>query len=109
MRAPAVRHRQGGLHSPSGDDRHVRRASLAVPASGEDVRLSYDSRGNIVAIEDAIMALTLRVQRFAPMFGRPGDSVTVVGTGFATTPASNQVTIGGVAATVMAAAADHLK
>ena len=55
------------------------------------------------------MALTLRVQRFAPMFGRPGDGVTVVGTGFSTTPASNQVTIGGIAATVTAAAADHLK
>lgn len=80
-----------------------------APASAEDVRLSYDSRGNIVAIEDANIAATLRVQLFAPAFGRPGDTVTIVGTGFSTTPASHQVTIGGVAATVTAAAADHLQ
>jgi hypothetical protein len=82
---------------------------LAAPLSAEEVHLSYDSRGNVVAIEDASLAQTLRVQRFAPMYGRPGDSVTIVGTGFSTTPSSNQVTIGGVAATVTAAAADHLK
>lgn len=84
-------------------------ALSAAPLAAEEVRLSYDSRGNIVAIEDASVAQTLRVQRFAPMFGRPGDSVTIVGTGFSTTPAANQVTIGGVGATVTAAAADHLK
>lgn len=84
-------------------------AVFAAPLAAEDVRLTYDSRGNIVAIEDASVASTLRVQRFAPGYGRPGDSLTIVGAGFSTTPSSNHVTIGGVSATVTAAAADHLK
>ena len=83
-------------------------APFAGSLAAQDVQLSYDSRGNIVAIEDAAAASALCVQRFAPAYGRPGDSVTVVGRGFSATPSSNQVTIGGVAATVTAAAADHL-
>lgn len=83
--------------------------AVAAPLAAEEVRLTYDSRGNIVAIEDASVASTLRVQRFTPGYGRPGDSITVVGTGFSTVASSNQVTIGGVGATVTAAAADHLK
>lgn len=80
----------------------------AAPSVAEDVRLTYDSRGNITAIENASLASLLRVQRFAPGYGRPGDSVTIMGTGFSVTPLSNQVTIGGVSATVTAAGTDHL-
>lgn len=82
---------------------------FAAPLAAEEVRLNYDSRGNVIAIEDASAAQTLRVQRFAPSYGRPGDGITVVGTGFSTTPSSNQAKIGGVTANVTAAAADHLK
>jgi len=81
----------------------------ASPSVAEEVRLTYDSRGNITAIEDASLAAALQVQRFAPGYGRPGDSITVVGRGFSTTLSSNQVTVGGAVATVTAAAADHLK
>lgn len=82
---------------------------FSAPLAAEEVRLNYDSRGNVIAIEDASAAQTLRVQRFAPSYGRPGDGITVVGTGFSTTPSSNQAKIGGVTANVTAAAADHLK
>ncbi|MBL8299633.1 MAG: IPT/TIG domain-containing protein [Rhodanobacteraceae bacterium] len=80
----------------------------AGPLRAEEVKLRHDSRGNVVAIEDVGLTPALRLLRFAPAYGRAGDSVTLVGSGFSATPVSNQVTIGGVAATVTAAAADHL-
>ncbi|WP_386066034.1 IPT/TIG domain-containing protein [Tahibacter sp. UC22_41] len=83
--------------------------SLVAPGQAEDVRLRYDSRGNVVAIEDAAIAVSLRVDRVAPAYGRSGDSFTVVGAGFSTTPSANQVKINGVTATVSEAAPDYLK
>ena len=77
-------------------------------AHAEEVRLRYDARGNIVAIEDASAASALRVLSLDPSYGSPGDSIHVLGSAFATTTAANQVTIGGAAATVTEASPDHL-
>src|SRR6478735_7655540 len=82
---------------------------FSLPLAAEDVRLRYDSRGNVVAIEDASIPVSLRIDRVAPAYGRAGDSFTVVGAGFSATPSVNQVRINGVAATVTEAAPDYLK
>ena len=62
----------------------------------------YDSNGNIVSIDRENIA-SFSLQLFSPTSGRWGTAVSISGSGFSPTPASNSVTIGGVVAVVNSA------
>ena len=78
-----------------------------VGADGEVARYSYDAAGNVTAVQ-RLGTPAVAVLAAVPGRVRPGDTLTVSGTGFATTPAGNTVTINGVAATVTTATAVSL-
>jgi len=71
-------------------------------AAGNVVDLTYDPAGNITQIRRQ-SAAGLAVTGFDPANGPVGSVVTVFGTGFSATPASNTVRFNGVTATVSAA------
>lgn len=71
-------------------------------AAGNVVDLTYDPAGNITQIRRQ-SATGLAVTGFDPANGAVGSVVTVFGTGFGTTPASNTVRFNGIAAAVSAA------
>lgn len=60
----------------------------------------YDAVGNIVSISRESPTGPVTIYRVYPLNGKPGEQVEIFGVGFSATPASNQVTIGGVSATV---------
>src|SRR5262245_60015002 len=65
-----------------------------VDQSGDAVRYSYDSVGNLLGIS-RWSATTCAIIVFTPGQGAVGASVTIYGTGFSTTPASNTVSFNG--------------
>ncbi len=67
----------------------------------------YDSAGNIAGAPVA-NASTLTISGFSPAAGSAGRQVTLAGSGFSTTPASNAVAFNGTAATVVSATATQL-
>lgn len=93
------------------------------PLSGADISYVYDNLGRVLAVIDpasdtAIYAYdavgnltgitrqassTLAIFQFTPSGGPVGTSVTIYGTGFSTTPASNTVKFNGTTATVATA------
>lgn len=78
-----------------------------VAPNGESARYVYDPAGNIKQILRAgSTALTLA--EFTPNGGPIGSTVTLYGTGFSTTPASNAVKFNGVSATVSSASINKL-
>ena len=78
-----------------------------VAADGTSVLYSYDAVGNISSVKhDAVS--TVGISGFIPAAGPIGTSVTIFGSGFSTTPASNVVKFNGTAATVNAATATSL-
>ena len=64
----------------------------------------YDAVGNIVAIERPELT-DVSVIEVWPDRGEPGDAITIQGTAFGADAGSNQVTIGGVPATIDSASA----
>lgn len=76
---------------------------LAVidPASDTAV-YSYDAVGNLTGITRQASS-TLAIFQFTPSSGPVGTSVTIYGTGFSATPASNTVKFNGTTATVATA------
>jgi len=70
--------------------------------SGEAVLYTYDAVGNITS-QTTRPLTTLSIGHFTPNHGPVGTQVTVHGTGFSATPASNLVRFNGTAATVQSA------
>jgi RHS repeat-associated protein len=109
----------GGLTVPAG---------RATAQSPEPVRYAYDAAGRLTGVTDPagdaaaygydgvgnLTGITRRdstqvtVLGLTPTSGAPGAEVTITGTGFATDPADNEVTIGGTDATVVEAAPTQL-
>ena len=94
-----------------------------APLSGADISYVYDNLGRLLAVIDpasdtAVYAYdavgnltgitrqassTLAILQFTPSGGPVGTSVTIYGTGFSATPASNTVKFNGTTATVATA------
>jgi YD repeat-containing protein len=70
--------------------------------SGDSAIYSYDAVGNILSIART-GSTTVAISEFTPNTGPAGTAVTMYGTGFASTPAGNTVSIGGTTASVTAA------
>ncbi len=80
----------------------------AIQPTGDTAKYSYDAAGNVLRV-DRYPSTQLSVLSVVPAAAPPGATVTVYGTGFATTPAGNAVTFNGTAATVSAATATSLR
>ncbi|AMP05354.1 IPT/TIG domain-containing protein [Collimonas pratensis] len=79
-----------------------------IVGDGSSTQYVYDAAGNITAVKaDAVN--TLAISSFTPTSGGTGINVTVFGSGFSPTAASNTVTINNVAAAVTSASASQLK
>ncbi|MFI6567073.1 RHS repeat-associated core domain-containing protein [Streptomyces sp. NPDC050534] len=74
---------------------------------GETARYRYDEAGNRLGI-DRYASSTLSVLSVVPVRAAAGAKVTLSGTGFSPTAASNAVTFGGKAATVTSASVTRL-
>ena len=82
--------------------------SAAIDSTGVIVQYVYDAAGNITAINRGSANGSLSILSFNPISAAPGATVTIVGSGFNTTPSSDTVKFNGVAATVTAATANTL-
>lgn len=85
--------------------------SLSVNGVVKTVELSADvtfAAGRIKTLNFAFGSEQVTVADVAPFIFTAGDDVVISGTGFSTTASKNNVTIGGVAATVTSASADAL-
>ena len=78
-----------------------------VAADGTSVLYSYDAVGNITSVRHNNVS-TVGISGFNPLSGPVGTSVTVFGSGFSTTLATNVVKFNGTSATVTAATATSL-
>lgn len=74
----------------------------AVDPAANKVTYVYDADGNLVSVTQAAVT-QVTVLNFNPKQGAAGISVTISGSGFSATPASNAVKFNGVIATVTAA------
>lgn len=68
---------------------------------------TYDSAGNLTSITSSPVG-TLEVANFSNPVGGPGGKITIIGSGFSTTPSSNTVRFNGTTATVISATATQL-
>jgi len=102
--------------------------ALSGPSRAADISYVYDNLGRVIAVidpatdtavyaYDAVGNLTgitrqtsasLTIFQFTPSSGPVGRSVTIYGTGFSTTPASNTVKFNGTTATVLTATSTEL-
>lgn len=78
-----------------------------IQSNGASAVYNYDAAGNLLSI-DRITATTLAITSFGPARGTSGTTVTVWGSGFSTTPASNTVTVNGTSASVTASTKNNL-
>jgi len=76
-------------------------------ASNDSVIYHYDAVGNLLGI-DRQSAGTVAIIDFTPREGPTGTVVTIYGTGFSATPASNTVQFNGTGATITAATTSQL-
>jgi YD repeat-containing protein len=94
------------LSSSAGDISYVydnlgRVIAVIDPATDTAV-YAYDAVGNLTGITRQASS-TLAIFQFTPSSGPVGTNVTIYGTGFSTTPASNTVKFNGTTATVLTA------
>ncbi|MFD3483499.1 RHS repeat-associated core domain-containing protein [Streptomyces sp. NPDC058665] len=75
--------------------------------AGETARYRYDAAGNRLGV-DRFPSTDLSVLSLVPVKAAAGATVTLSGTGFSTTPASNAVSFAGQAAEVVSASATRL-
>ncbi|MFE4177251.1 RHS repeat-associated core domain-containing protein [Streptomyces sp. NPDC056909] len=75
---------------------------------GETARYRYDEAGNRLGV-DRFASSQLSVLSLVPVRAAAGATVTLSGTGFSTTAASNSVSFGGSTAEVVSASATRLK
>ncbi|MCC6965793.1 MAG: Ig-like domain-containing protein, partial [Nitrospira sp.] len=81
--------------------------NAVVPAGATTGKIAVtDAAGTATSAADFFVIPTL--DQFTPTTGRLGTLITMTGTGFVPVPASNQVTIGGVAASVQSATPSQL-
>ncbi len=95
-----------GVASPAADISYVyddagRLRAVIDPASDTAI-YAYDSIGNLTGITRQA-STTLAVLQFTPGTGPVGTTITIYGTGFSATPASNTVKFNGTTATVLTA------
>lgn len=83
------------------------RLVAVINQAGEAAIYEYDSVGNLLSISRKL-ATDVSVIEFTPDGGAPGSTVTVFGTGFGSTIATNAVTFNGSAATVQSASTTKL-
>ena len=75
--------------------------------SGDAAEYVYDPAGNIIRI-NRFVADNLAITQFTPTSGLIGSPVTIIGTGFSATPASNTVKFNGTVATVTSGTLNQL-
>jgi YD repeat-containing protein len=78
-----------------------------IDPAGDAATYSYDAVGNLLSITRST-STQVKVLEFTPNLGPIGQTVTIYGTGFSATPASNTVTFNGTSATVSSATANSL-
>jgi YD repeat-containing protein len=78
-----------------------------VAANSTVVNYTYDSAGNLTSITSSPVS-TLAVDNFSNSEAAPGTTITIVGSGFSTTPSNNTVKFNGTTATVVSATATQL-
>jgi YD repeat-containing protein len=83
------------------------RLRAAINPEGDTAVYGWDAAGNLLSISRHASS-ALSVVQFNPARGEVGATVTIEGTGFSTTPASNTVKFNGTAASVGAASATSL-
>lgn len=83
------------------------RLAGTIDPTGNAARFTYDAAGNITAIA-RFTPTQVSIIEFTPNSGPGSSTVTIWGTGFSATPASNTVTFNGAAGTVTAATVNKL-
>jgi YD repeat-containing protein len=83
------------------------RLTGVIDPTGNAAQYNYDAAGNITSITRTTSG-TVSILEFTPNAGPIGTVVTIWGTGFSATPASNTVRFNGTAATVTSAAVNKL-
>jgi RHS repeat-associated protein len=83
------------------------RLKAAIDPEGDTAVYSWDAAGNLLSISRHASS-KLSIAKLSPAKGEVGATVTIEGTGFSTTPASDTVKFNGTAATVSAASATSL-
>ena len=85
------------------------RLTQVVDPSGNVAVYNYDAVGNLLSItRSTVSPSSLAILGFSPTQGAVGQTVTIQGQNFNTTPNSNTVEFNGTAATVTAATANSL-
>jgi len=84
-------------------------ATVVYP-NGDVIKYTYDAVGNILSISKTTLSSpgALAIFNVLPLRGVPGDSVTIQGQGFSTTPANDTLQFNGTAAIVTSATATTL-
>jgi YD repeat-containing protein len=85
----------------------IGRLIAVIDTGGDTATYTYDAVGNVLSI-GRYGSSTVSVISFLPPTGPVGTTVTISGTGFSATPASNTVTFNGTSATVSSATATQL-
>jgi RHS repeat-associated protein len=83
------------------------RLKAAIDPEGDTAVYSWDAAGNLLSVSRHASS-KLSIVQLNPAHGEVGATVTIEGTGFSTTPASNTVKFNGTAASVSAASATAL-
>ena len=83
------------------------RLRAVIDPASDTAIYAYDSLGNLTGITRQ-SSTTLAVLQFTPSTGPVGSTVTIYGTGFSATPASNTVKFNGTTATVLTASTTSL-
>ena len=83
------------------------RLKAAIDPEGETAVYGWDAAGNLLSVSRQASS-KLSVFQLSPTKGEVGATVTIEGTGFSTTPASNVVKVNGTTASVSAASATSL-
>jgi len=85
------------------------RLSRVVDNNGNVATYNYDAVGNIISISRSTTSTSaLSILSFTPQQGSTGQTVTLQGQGFSTTPSANNVQFNGTTAVVSAATATSL-
>ncbi len=83
------------------------RLKAAIDPEGDTALYNWDAAGNLLSISRNVSS-KLAIVQLSPPRGEVGATVTIEGTGFSTTPASNTVKFNGTAASVSVASATSL-
>ena len=81
---------------------HLGRVLAVIDPATDTAVYQYDAVGNLIGITRQ-PSTTKTILQFTPSSGPVGTSVTIYGTGFSATPASNVVKFNGTTATVLTA------